>query len=183
MGGEWLGARSGPARVLLAVEGEAAAPEAVQLLIAELRSRGHEIVGPPIEKALGRAPSPHGVMIVPVTSDDAARLVIQAAVRGWSVLAINQAPRDVADRLYDDLRRFGRLDVRSVRARPAGDGLSQDERRLLELLAGGMSLGEAASALHLSRRTADRRLATARRALGAATTPEAIARLRTPPAA
>ena len=44
----------------------------------------------------------------------------------------------------------------------------------LELLAEGRSLGNAAATLHISRRTADRRLAAARRALGVRTTTEAL---------
>ena len=55
------------------------------------------------------------------------------------------------------------------------------ERGLLELLAGGSTLGDAATKLDLPRRTADRRLADARAKLGVETTAEAIisfARLR-----
>jgi DNA-binding CsgD family transcriptional regulator len=120
------------------------------------------------------------VIVLPVAGPSDARLAVEVALRGFSVLVVNHAPRDVADRLYDDLRRFGRVEVRSVAVEAPGAALSADERDLLELLASGMSLGDAALALHLSRRTADRRLASARRRLGATTTPEAIARLRTP---
>jgi DNA-binding CsgD family transcriptional regulator len=56
--------------------------------------------------------------------------------------------------------------------------LDDGHRRLLELLGLGLSVGEAASQLHLSRRTAERRLAEARAALGAATNAEAVVRLR-----
>ena len=52
--------------------------------------------------------------------------------------------------------------------------LTGEERRLLELLAGGHALGEAAETLHLSRRTCDRRLAAARGKLGVRTTAEAV---------
>jgi DNA-binding CsgD family transcriptional regulator len=45
---------------------------------------------------------------------------------------------------------------------------------LLELLLTGATIGEAARRLHISRRTADRRLAAARRALDAGTTAEAL---------
>jgi DNA-binding CsgD family transcriptional regulator len=55
-----------------------------------------------------------------------------------------------------------------------GCPLTCDERRLLELLAEGRALGEAAEALHLSRRTADRRLAAARGKLDVRTTAEAV---------
>jgi len=56
--------------------------------------------------------------------------------------------------------------------------VSDEWRHLLRLLADGWTLGEAASELGLSRRTADRRLDAARRELGTATTAEAVARAR-----
>lgn len=74
----------------------------------------------------------------------------------------------LADRVHDDLRRLGR---EGVAARPE---LGSDEQHLLARIAEGMSLGEAAESLHVSRRTADRRIDSARRALGVATTAEAI---------
>jgi DNA-binding NarL/FixJ family response regulator len=55
-------------------------------------------------------------------------------------------------------------------ARPASDELGS----LIALLARGMTLGQAATELGLSRRTADRRLAEARLALGARRTTEAV---------
>ena len=54
--------------------------------------------------------------------------------------------------------------------------IGPDARAILGLLAEGQSLGEAADILGLSRRTADRRLAEGRRALGVERTTEAIAR-------
>lgn len=54
--------------------------------------------------------------------------------------------------------------------------LDDDQRRLLALLGRGFTVREAARRLHLSRRTADRRLADARAALGAATNAEAVLR-------
>jgi DNA-binding NarL/FixJ family response regulator len=50
-----------------------------------------------------------------------------------------------------------------------------DARALISHIAAGATLGQAAHALHLSRRTADRRLAQARRALGVDRTVAAIA--------
>jgi len=52
----------------------------------------------------------------------------------------------------------------------------RDARAIIGLLAEGHSLGQAARLLGLSRRTADRRLAAARSALGAERTTEAVAR-------
>jgi DNA-binding NarL/FixJ family response regulator len=56
--------------------------------------------------------------------------------------------------------------------------LDEDARAILRCLAEGQTLGQAASTLNLSRRTADRRLAEARRALGVERTVEAVSRGR-----
>jgi DNA-binding NarL/FixJ family response regulator len=61
---------------------------------------------------------------------------------------------------------------------PAPIRLEPQQRALLALLAEGLTLGEAAWQLGLPRRTADRRLADARRALGTDRTAEAIARAK-----
>lgn len=164
--------------MLLAVEGEAATPDSLRLLLDRLSRDGHEIVDQPLERALGRPPTSRLVLVVHLAEVEDVAAAVQAALRGFSLVVVNQAPRDVADDLYEDLRRFGRLEVRSLPPPAVGDRLSADERGLVELLARGVSLGEAASTLHMSRRTADRRLASARRVLGAATTPELIARHR-----
>jgi DNA-binding CsgD family transcriptional regulator len=122
-------------------------------------------------------PAPPGAVRLGGVADaaDAAKAVL-AAVQGVDLVIVATAPREVIDQLCDDLRRLGRLDHRVGPAAPSAPAvaLGPDERALLGRLIGGASLGEAARALHLSRRTADRRLAAARRALGAATTSEAL---------
>lgn len=105
----------------------------------------------------------------------AAQQAVLAALAGAHLVITASAPRDVIDMLCDDLRRLGTLDHRVSPQRRAGPILSPAERALIERLLAGDSLGQAARALHLSRRTADRRLASARRALGAATTAQALA--------
>lgn len=104
----------------------------------------------------------------------AAADAVLAAVGGTSLVLLADAPREVIDRLCDDLRRLG--DVEHLIAPAAEPTLSATERELLAALLAGCSLGEAAQALHLSRRTADRRLASARAALGVTTTPAAVRR-------
>lgn len=111
------------------------------------------------------------VLDVVVTDETTAADAVLAAVSGQGVLVETRAARRVVDRLCDDLRRLGHLDHRVG----SGPVLSQDQHALLTLLAGGASLGGAARELHLSRRTADRRLARARDVLGAGSTPEALA--------
>ena len=60
-------------------------------------------------------------------------------------------------------------------------GLTPEQRQILDLLADGASIAQAARQLYLSLRTANRRVAAARDALGVASTREAVlayARLR-----
>jgi DNA-binding NarL/FixJ family response regulator len=64
----------------------------------------------------------------------------------------------------------------NANGRDVKSALDEVQRRLLALLACGLSVPEAARRLHLSRRTAERRLAEARVALGAATNAEAVLR-------
>jgi DNA-binding NarL/FixJ family response regulator len=109
-----------------------------------------------------------------ITDAASAAQAVLAAVRGADLVLLAAAEREVIDQLCDDLRRLGPLDHRIGDAAPVEPDLGPDERALLARLVGGATLGEAAKALHLSRRTADRRLAAARRALGAASTSEAL---------
>lgn len=137
--------------------------------LAELRDGGWRIVPGWSERA-GEDAVCTGVV---ATADDAAAALL-AVLAGSGVLVDGRADRDVLDRLCDDLRGLGRLEHRLERR--SGRSLTPEQRALLAALADGSSLGEAAASLHLSRRTADRRLAAARSALGAATTSEALAR-------
>jgi DNA-binding CsgD family transcriptional regulator len=88
-----------------------------------------------------------------------------------------QAEREVVDRLVDDLHRLGPVEHRVGEPEPDAV-LTAEERALLELIAGGATLGEAATSLHLSRRTADRRLASAKRKLGATSTAQLVVSFR-----
>lgn len=110
-----------------------------------------------------------------VTAADASAAVL-AAVRGADLVIEARADRQTLDVLYDDLRRLGTLEHVAVPARHGEQLLTGEQQALVDLLVGGSPLGQAARALHISRRTADRRLAAARRALGAATTAEALAK-------
>ena len=112
-----------------------------------------------------------------LATDADAVLALRAAVSGAGILAIARTPRETTDRLIDDLRRIGAVEhvTADLAPPPAAD---EEQRRLLSLLADGHTLGEAAAALGLARRTADRRLDAARRALGAERTSDALARAR-----
>jgi hypothetical protein len=107
-----------------------------------------------------------------VASGADARAAVLTVMAGLGVIVHATADRDIVDVLCDDLRHLGPLDHR-VGADP-GSRLGPEDRGMLELLAEGMTLGQAASRLHLSRRSADRRLASARAALGVGTSGEAV---------
>jgi DNA-binding NarL/FixJ family response regulator len=117
---------------------------------------------------------PNVVCVGTVASSEDASEALLSVLAGAGVVIEARAEREVVDRLLDDLRHLATVDYRTGLP-DRGPDLSADERGLLKLLAEGRTLGEAAKALHLSRRTADRRLVSAREKLGAASTAEAIA--------
>lgn len=114
--------------------------------------------------------------------DDVAA-VVDLAVSGARVVACVPvtASEQTVDLLVAELRRIGEVHV--VTSPPITRAVPDDARALLNHLADGCSLGEAAAREHLSRRTADRRLAAARNALGVTSTAEAVAALRSRPMA
>ena len=117
---------------------------------------------------------------VVATAADAADAVL-AALEGSGLVIVATADRVTTDHLVEDLRRLGRVDHRRMeeeRPDTSRTTLSAEARAILGMLAEGFSLGEAASRLGLARRTAVRRLAQARSALGVERTSEAIARAR-----
>ena len=116
-------------------------------------------------------PRPGAVLELVVADDSSAAHAVLSAVAGHGLLVEASASQAIVDRLCDDLRRLGKLDHRIE----VGVVLSQDQHALLALLASGTTLGSAASQLHLSRRSADRRLASARDVLGVDSTSAALA--------
>jgi DNA-binding NarL/FixJ family response regulator len=117
------------------------------------------------------------------TTDDAEAAVL-AAVQGATVTAYVDGPGHLADLLQSDLRRLGSVEVlrgsvdEPLSEPDAAADLDPQVQALLDLMVDGATLGDAARALHLSRRTADRRLALARRALGVSTTTEVLVHVR-----
>jgi DNA-binding CsgD family transcriptional regulator len=120
---------------------------------------------------------PDDVRTGTVQSAADAEAALLAALDGSGLILRAIGQREVIDRLVDDLRRLGPVDHRIGKPDTA-EALSPTARAILGLLAEGHSLGEAATILGLSRRTADRRLAEGRRVLGVERTTEAIARAR-----
>jgi DNA-binding NarL/FixJ family response regulator len=158
-------------RPLIVLEG----PEGIAARdLGRLRAAGYELLSGfrPARRASDRTVC-HGV----IESDDQAASALLAALAGHGLLVEVRTRSQTVDRLVDDLSRLGPVDHRLVEMAPAAS-ISPEARAVLALLAEGLTLGEAAADLGLSRRTADRRLAEARRALGTERTTEAVARAR-----
>ena len=157
--------------------------EAFAFAVAELREGGWEIV----EGFGGLPPSRRRIVRCGrVSSAEDAAAALLAVLAGSGVVIAGSGPREVLDRLLDDLRHVGPVDHRVGAPQPLPT-MTPEARAILGLLAEGQTLGEAAALLGLSRRTADRRLAEAREALGVERTAQAISRakrlgwLRRPP--
>jgi DNA-binding NarL/FixJ family response regulator len=105
--------------------------------------------------------------------DDACAALVYAA-RGGQVIAFVAADATVMDQFIDDLRLTAPVEFVDGHASGLGSTVTPEQGALLDLLASGSSIAEAAAALHVSPRTAARRLANARGALGVATTTEAV---------
>ena len=117
-----------------------------------------------------RLPEPRpGLYVAEVSDAEGAAAAVLAALGGADLAVACTGDPEVTERLLEDLQRLGR-----VREEPVGVSLSGDQVELLRQLRDGATLADAAAAEHLSRRTADRRLAAARQALGARTTAEAV---------
>lgn len=114
--------------------------------------------------------------VVTVIDEASAAAALRHALSGRAVVIRAVGPRAVLDVLYDDLRRLTTVELLPA-ADPPGD-LDDDERAVLEMIAEGRTMADTAALLLLSQRTAERRLATARAKLGAATTLAAVSRFR-----
>lgn len=107
---------------------------------------------------------------------DAADAVVMAA-RGAGVIAIVRCDASTVALLVDDLRQLDGPGPDLDLAVGASTALDADQLGIVRLVADGATVSEAAEALHLSRRTAARRMADAREQLGVGTTVEAAAHL------
>lgn len=107
---------------------------------------------------------------------DTAQLAVLAAARGAGVVVIVEEHSETGRAVLADLSRIGPVRIGAEGGEPAGDELplSDEQRSLLERLAAGETIAAAAEAEYLSLRTANRRIAEARKALGVRTTREAV---------
>jgi DNA-binding NarL/FixJ family response regulator len=157
---------------VVVVEGDA---EAFAGAVAEVRSAGWRVIdGFSTTRPVARSTVGTG----PVLGADEAAAALLLVLEGGGIVALANGPRDMVDRLVGDLRHLGPVDHRRSPADRRPDPPDDDAVAILRLLAEGRTLGDAAHSLGLSRRTADRRLADARRALDAERTVEAIAKAR-----
>lgn len=153
--------------------------EAFARVVADLDRAGWQVT-----EGFGRHHRPNGssrgrdVLAGAVRTIEDAGAALLAVLAGKGVVIHGCAPGVVLDQLLGDLHHVGPVDHRRVPGPPRADELDADARAILSLLAQGRTLGVAARALGLSRRTADRRLAEARRALRVERTVEAVARAR-----
>ena len=109
------------------------------------------------------------VMVTATVSDDeSVAAVLSAVQRGARVALRIRLAEPLRSEFVDQLRRVADIETVAPRA------LSEEHRALLDHLGKGASLAEAAQALHLSRRTVDRRLAEIKSIMNVATTAEAL---------
>lgn len=151
---------------------------AVEAAAVQLRRKGHAARG-------GFALEPDGDFDVReqklictgvIDGAEAARSAVLAAARGASVLLAIDDDLDpgVRHRLLDDLARLGSVRDQLTAPTQTGPALTQEQLQLLELLAAGASIPEAAAELYVSVRTAERRVAQVRAAFGVRTTAAAL---------
>jgi DNA-binding NarL/FixJ family response regulator len=109
----------------------------------------------------------------PVSTFDEVAAALLAAVRGAGIIARIEPDAEPARRLREELRSLGPVEERASKHGDVTE-LSLEQIELCRLLGQGLSLADAATHLHLSRRTAFRRLASVREALNVETTREAV---------
>ena len=116
-----------------------------------------------------------------IGDSDTAALAVLAAARGAGVVCVCDPASASGLALSADLARIGPVGVdpepgrrAPAEAAPAPLPVSPEQAALLARLAEGETIAAAAEAEFLSLRTANRRIAAARKALGVATTREAV---------
>jgi DNA-binding CsgD family transcriptional regulator len=120
------------------------------------------------------------VLVGPIDDAEQAGAAIEALTRGVGLAVAVRVTGDLRHRTLEDLHRLGAVQTAApLTVRPAGL-LDEEQRRLLAALAAGATVTEAARQLHLSRRTANRRLTAIRERLGVQSTAEAITRWSRP---
>lgn len=113
-----------------------------------------------------------GVLVGVVTSSETS-LVVEAVLRGWDLVVHIDLQGERRRLLLEDLRRIGDMVAVSGGTGPPLDAVDE---ALLDHLASGATVGQAAERCSLSGRTAARRLAALRQAYGVETTAAMVGR-------
>jgi DNA-binding CsgD family transcriptional regulator len=103
-----------------------------------------------------------------------AEAALLAVLGGAEIVAALPDDAALSASFFEDLRRIGQVDVADEPRPTPLERLDEEQRRLLDLLAEGFSVAAASRRVYLSRRTADRRLASARAVLGVRSNAEAV---------
>lgn len=117
---------------------------------------------------LGR---PRHLAVGAIRSEADAAAALLVAVRGAGVVVSVDEQQPWASGFLADLGRIASADREHTSTMVE---LTDEQRRLFDLLGSGASIAEAARVLYLSLRTANRRIAEARASFGAKTTSEAV---------
>ncbi|MFN7151067.1 MAG: hypothetical protein ACK4V6_16515 [Microthrixaceae bacterium] len=128
-----------------------------------------------VEREL-RAAGVDNAAMVSVRAPQDTTSALEQLLAGACVIAEVEDPVVAAD-LHDQGRRLGIAEWFDQHRRPVTDGLSDEQVRMLLEIRRGADIERAARAVHLSPRTAARRLNDARHALRARSTAEAVARV------
>lgn len=169
-----------PTQPLVVVDDRPGAAVILEGVRADLVRSGWEVVDG-FEGGVG----PRAVLAGIVNGDQAAAAALLAALDGRGLLVLASCGDDTRHRLLMDLGRVGPVTHHAAPAESgrAGAALSDADvpgaigaqgLALLALVAEGHSVGEAATRLGISRRTADRHLGAARAVLHATTTAGAV---------
>ena len=150
------------------------AAEDVDAVAARLRRNGHRVQGGfapdgPFDLADERI-----ICSGTIATLDDARAAVLAAARGAGLLVAMAASAEVEQQFLEDLGRLGDVRREHAERSSAGPSLTAEQRQLLDLLADGSSIPAAAAELFISVRTAERRIAQIRTALGVRTTAAAV---------
>lgn len=157
--------------VLVAVDTDLAALHSVQQSAGWRAQRSWELPREPWDV------SEAGIVCVGRVDDrSTAAAAVLAAARGAGVVAAIDPETELAVELGADLAQLGPVCWEVARPAVESLGLTPDQRDVLRLVAEGLTLREAAEQLFLSMRTAERRLAQARKALGVTSTAQAVLR-------
>lgn len=162
-----------PVRVAVCLDADAADTVERELCAAGVRVAVLDDATPGDPRAAGAGQQACRVRLL--GAEDTATAVEQLLLGVWVVAHVDD-PSTASD-LYDQGRRLGIAEWFDRVHRPVTEGLSEDQLRLLLQIRRGADIERAARVVHLSPRTAARRLNDARHVMRARSTAEAVARV------